>query len=63
MLLPDAERLTPERARTIFYRVTGEDYSLSVRDGWSPLPGRPGPNTNRAQRDKCQPQIRQPIAD
>lgn len=39
MLLPDADRLTQERARIIFYRATGEDYRLHLERGWSPVRG------------------------
>jgi hypothetical protein len=39
-LLPDSERLPSEQARTVFYRVTGQDANLFREDAWGPFGGR-----------------------
>jgi len=39
-LLPDSERLSAEHARSIFYRVTGQDANLFREDAWRPFGGR-----------------------
>jgi hypothetical protein len=53
-ILPDSERLPAERARAIFYRVTGQDANLFREDAWRPFGGRSRSQANTLTWDSDQ---------